>query len=144
MPVARAAGRFDASQRVRKHLEFQQAQRRGRRVTTPHFILIVHARDDVLPPRLGVVASRKVGPAVDRNRGKRLVREAFRATRDLWMPGMDLVVIVRQPPSNLKLADVVSEWRAVAGALGRRWADARGDQARRADQLGEHPEGSAS
>lgn len=129
MPAARAAGRFDASQRVRKHLEFQQAQRQGRRVTTPHFVLILHARSDALAPRLGVVASRKVGPAVVRNRGKRLVREAFRATRDLWMPGMDLVVIVRHPPPNLKLVNVVTEWRAAAGHVARRSAEARAGQA---------------
>ena len=39
------------------------------------------------PARLGITASRRVGGAVVRNRAKRLVREAFRATPELWFSG---------------------------------------------------------
>jgi ribonuclease P protein component len=45
--------------------------------------------------RLGIVASRKVGGAVVRNRAKRLVREAFRLTSPRCPARWDLVVIVR-------------------------------------------------
>jgi ribonuclease P protein component len=68
---------------------------------------------------LGITASRKVGNAVHRNRAKRLVREAFRATRDLWWPGLDVVVLVKSDLGNLKLEQVVEEWRGASGSLTR-------------------------
>ncbi len=74
--------------------------------------------------RLGVTASRKVGNAVVRNRVKRLVREAFRATRSLWSPQMDLVVIVRHRGKDLKLSDVTSEWMGAARQIERKSREA--------------------
>lgn len=47
--------------------------------------------------RLGIVAGRKAAPrAVDRNRGKRLIRVWFRAARD-ELAGLDVIVQVRTP-----------------------------------------------
>jgi len=47
--------------------------------------------------RLGIVASRKLGDAVHRNRAKRLIREAFRKAFPLpGRPDVDLVVIPRR------------------------------------------------
>jgi ribonuclease P protein component len=138
VPGASPVGRFPASARIRKRLEFRAAQDLGRRISTPHFILLLYARKEPgAPARLGVVASRRVGTAVVRNRAKRLVREAFRATRELWATGIDLVVIVRRPLDHLKLDHVASEWRSVDGLVRKRTAEARADrQARQAQDAG--------
>ena len=60
--------------------------------------LLVYACENGLPySRLGLSVSRKVGPAVRRNRLRRLYREAFRLTRAELPVGLDLVLIPRSP-----------------------------------------------
>lgn len=118
--ASRAVGRLPASARIRKRGDFRQVQSRAVRVTTPHFVFLLH-----MPPlaepraqaRLGITASRKVGDAVRRNRAKRLVREAFRSTPELWQPGLDVVVVVRAGVTQLKLNEVVEEWLQAGPAL---------------------------
>lgn len=47
-------------------------------------------------PRLGLAVSRQVGSAVERNRWKRVIREAFRLARADLPPGLDFIVVPRQ------------------------------------------------
>lgn len=129
----RPSGRLPPIQRVRKRSEYQQIQSEARRVSTPTFVILLHARDAARErvSRLGIVVSRRVGTAVVRNRAKRLTREAFRATRELWPDDIDVVIVVRRPTGAAKLADVVAEWHAVAGLVSRRSEQARADRNRR-------------
>lgn len=56
--------------------------------------MVVYAwTNDLSYPRLGICASRKLGNAVCRNRWKRLVREAFRLSKEDLPEGLDLIVI---------------------------------------------------
>jgi ribonuclease P protein component len=129
VPGPSATGRFPPSFRIRKRLEFEAAQNGGRRATTAHFVFLLYARNEnEAPTRLGIVASRKIGNAVVRNRAKRLVREAFRREKVVFGRGLDVVVIVRRPLKGLKLDDVVSEWRRAAGSVEKRRAEALSDR----------------
>lgn len=121
------SGRFPRSAHVRKRREYLAIQASGRRVSLPHFVLIVMARSpsEGSGTRLGITASRKVGGAVVRSRIRRLVREAFRATRDLFPQDLDLVVIVKSAPPDFKLADVIAEWRSARRQLEKRLVEAR-------------------
>jgi ribonuclease P protein component len=111
-----------ASERVRKRADFRRIQETGRRVVSPSFIFLLQRCVAGTGTRLGITASRRVGNAVERNRAKRLVRDAFRVTRTSWPSGMDVVVIVRQAVGAKKLVDVVTEWQATEGRIARRWA----------------------
>jgi ribonuclease P protein component len=112
---------------VRKRREYLAIQASGRRVSLAHFVLIVVVRapGEAVGTRLGITASRKVGGAVVRTRIRRLVREAFRATRDLFPEDLDLVVIVKSAPAGFKLADVIAEWRSGRRQLEKRLGEAR-------------------
>ena len=89
-------------------------------MSTPRFVLILSASAAAGPPRLGITASRRVGNSVVRSRAKRLCREAFRATRELWPPGIDLVVIVKRATGDSKLDSVISEWLAARSQIEKR------------------------
>jgi ribonuclease P protein component len=119
---------FGRDRRIRRRSDFLRIQSEGERASTPHFVLLVTARQlsadcpepSKAPSRLGVVVTKKVGNAVIRARIKRLCRECFRLWPDLVPDGVDLVVIARQGAGELGLADVRGEWsRARPGLLKR-------------------------
>ena len=88
---------------------------------TRHFIFVLARREagagHFQGARLGTVVSKKVGNAVVRNRVKRLVREAFRATRAQFGDFVDVVVIARSTEAGWRLSDVVSEWVAASDRI---------------------------
>jgi ribonuclease P protein component len=129
--VKEPRGPFPKRERVRKRREYLEIQAHGRRVTLPHFVLVVRGRAPGETPsesgvtRLGITASRKVGVAVVRSRIRRLIREAFRATRELFPRDADVVVIVKRAPKALRLRDVIAEFQSAERNLARRIDGAR-------------------
>ncbi len=81
-------------------------------------LLVVHdrSRGDTDASRVAVVASRRVGGAVQRNRAKRLMREASRATA--WVPGHDVVLTARAACADAHVVEVTDDLRTTASQLG--------------------------
>jgi ribonuclease P protein component len=64
--------------------------------------------------RVGVVASRKVGSAVVRNRCKRLLREAARnLSKTVDRSGVDLLLIARPPCRSARIGAIHAEAQAL-------------------------------
>jgi ribonuclease P protein component len=116
--------RFGKARRVRKRAEFRRIQADAGRITCPHFVLLVAARGEAGPSRLGLVVTKKVGNAVERNRIKRVCRACFRALEGFVPDGVDLVVIARGGAAELGLADVRREWARVQAAVARKAREA--------------------
>ncbi len=87
--------RFLRIHHIRKGADFDRVHRRD--TYAADSVLVVRGCENHLPyTRLGLSVSRRVGPAVVRNRWKRLIREAFRQSRHRLPDGLDLVVRPRK------------------------------------------------
>jgi ribonuclease P protein component len=83
------------NQRILKRSEFVSISESGHRFYANFFIaLALPAKSGC--SRIGITVSRKVGGAVQRNRIKRLAREAFRLNRHLLARPLDINLIARK------------------------------------------------
>ena len=95
-----------ASVRLRKPSEFQEVRRLGKRIHCGPFIFQCRLGGIQTPPRLGVIASRRVGNAVKRNYGKRIIRELFRKHAPNLPQCSELVIVLRNGFDHLPFAQV--------------------------------------
>jgi ribonuclease P protein component len=103
--------------RVRSRAQYREAQEHGRRVHTPHYLVVVLPRPSART-RLGITVTKKVSPsAVSRNRVKRVLREVFRKNRGLFPSGCDVVIIAKRGADALGYAEAASEIEDVSSAL---------------------------
>jgi ribonuclease P protein component len=88
--------------RLSRSAEFERVYRQGRSVGNRFLVLYAFPRVGAADgPRLGLSVSRKVGGAVDRNRVKRLLREAFAAEAERMPADRDVVVVARPEARDL-------------------------------------------
>lgn len=108
--------RFTKARRVRRRGEFKRVFNFALR-TKGRYLTVLIAPNTEGTDRLGIVASRKLGDAVRRNRAKRLIREVFRQSPPLpFRQGFDVVVIPRRELFDAPYHSLESDLR---GALGR-------------------------
>lgn len=98
--------------RLRRPQDFRRVWKEGRSWAHPLFILWA-APNELSNTRFGLTASRKVGNAVERNRARRLLREAVRHLASYVPPGWDVVLVARRTILKAKAQRVQQALKAV-------------------------------
>jgi len=103
--------------RLSRSADFDRVFRQGRSHAGREFVLYVFPRGEMETPRLGLSVSRKVGGAVQRNRVKRLLREAFALESARLPAGTDAVVVARRDANALAEREGLDGVRRALGEL---------------------------
>ena len=95
-------------ERIRQRPEFLRIREHGVRVRG-RYLTLVGLRNARAVSRLGVIAPRRLGNAVDRNRVKRRVRELFRHNKPNI--DVDLVVMPRRAFYKTRFTSLQDDYR---------------------------------
>ena len=93
--------------RLRKSWEFHSVKKKGKRFRDQAFWFQISLSSDVSNfPKLGIIASRRFGGAIQRNRAKRRFREIFRKNIDHFPKGSKIVLLPRPILFTLSFVEV--------------------------------------
>jgi len=98
------------TQRLKQGRDFLRLKQAGRRATQGCLIANWQELPGGAASRVGVVVSRKVGPAVQRSRARRLLRETFRLHQAELATPVDLVLVARPSIAGKGLVDVENDF----------------------------------
>jgi ribonuclease P protein component len=116
-------GRAPGRRRLSRSAEFERVYRQGRSKGNRFLVLYAFPRADEdrrdpgEGPRLGLSVSKRVGGAVDRNRVKRVLREAFWEEAERLPSSSDYVVVARPDAKGLAEREGMSGVRTALAEL---------------------------
>lgn len=108
--------RLPPVERLRCPRAFRRVFQQGKKLLSPLFVLYILPTSQPYS-RLGLAVSKRIGPAVVRNRVKRRLREVFRRHKDLLGPPCDIVVVARSAAAHAPSVDFTEQF---CGLLRRR------------------------
>jgi ribonuclease P protein component len=81
--------------RLTRSEDFKRVRRSGKSYAHPLVVLIAQTSESSHPIHVGVAAGKPVGTAIQRNRAKRILREAIRPLLDSLPADWDIALIAR-------------------------------------------------
>ena len=110
---------FSKRERLQYGHQFRSIYERGRKLDGRLVVLYV-LEAPATSRGVGVVTSRRIGGAVQRNRARRLLREVYRLNKHKLKPHLQIVMVARIGINGKRYADVeacVLDLLQAAGAL---------------------------
>ena len=90
---------------LKTNSDFRRAYARGKSYTNPALVMYVR-KNRAGSCRMGITASKKIGNAVQRNRARRVIREAFRQVNLPLRGNFDIVFVARTKTVFKKSTDI--------------------------------------
>ena len=91
---------------------FRSLYRHGKSVVTQYFV-VYFRKNRLKLNRMGITATKKIGNAPERNRSRRVIREAYRLLESQLPVGLDIVIVAKKKAGLSKTQDVMSALRGV-------------------------------
>src|SRR5271155_994914 len=102
--------KFPRSSRLSRASEFRLVKASGKSWTGKHLVLAILTREIEAAPRIGIIATRRLGNAVSRNQVRRRIREIFRLNQHRIQRGFWLVTIARFSSANATFDELRRDW----------------------------------
>lgn len=99
--------RLGPEERITRRADFRRVHEHGTRVPG-RFMTLYVLPNALAVSRLGIIATRRLGGAVSRNKARRVVREVFR--RHKPVAGLDVVILTRPELLSARWTDVVADY----------------------------------
>ena len=115
--TARRSSSLPRTERIQRSADFKRAYQQRKR-WVGQFMVLWRATTHEAQLRVGIVTSKKVGGAVQRNRARRKLREAWRQNKARFKGHYDIVLVARRKCVNAKPEEIENELRALAHKAG--------------------------
>ena len=90
---------------LKQNSDFRRAYGRGKSYSDPALVTYVLKNNRAGICRMGITTSKKIGNAVERNRARRVIREAF-LSQDAPQGSFDIVFVARTKTVHKKSTDI--------------------------------------
>ncbi|WP_447978806.1 ribonuclease P protein component [Candidatus Nitrospira bockiana] len=102
---------------LRQSADIDRVKKQGRRRQTSLFTVLAY-RSGMPVARVGIIVGKRFGPAVARNRAKRIFRELARQSGARLVAGQDLLVFPRREALTVRHAVLKESWMATLAREG--------------------------
>lgn len=104
--------RLGRSARIERSGDFARIRQQGQRLALGCLIANWQQLPAGAKPKLGVVTSKKIGGAVQRNRARRLLRESFRQHQFELAQPVEIILVARNSIAGRSFAEVEKDYLA--------------------------------
>lgn len=96
---------MDKKLKLRNNRDFRKVYDKGKSISN-RYLVMFYIKNGLEYNRVGFSTTKKLGNAVNRNRVKRLIKEAFRLNKENMINGYDIVFLARVRATEANYKDI--------------------------------------